>query len=675
MSTTPTPEEAQIRIQQLREEISRHDQLYYLKAEPEISDSSYDKLYRELLDLEKQFPQFASDDSPTAKVGGQAISEFIQASHLSPMQSLDNTYSQGEVQAFYQRLCKGLGNTTIPLVVEPKIDGVAISLVYTNGTLTRAVTRGDGQIGDDVTHNIRTIKSIPQKLTGTPPDLLEVRGEVFMPKSVFARLNKEREETGETLFANPRNTAAGSLKQLDPTITATRALDAIFYSIGVMESHTLQDQVEMFTYLRDLGLPTHSEFWQCDTLEDALSAIEKLHEIRHGFDFETDGAVLKVSSFSQRESLGSTSKAPRWAMAYKYQAEQAQTLLKEITIQVGRTGVLTPVAELEPVTIAGSTITRATLHNAEEIARKDIRVGDTVVIEKAGDVIPAVVEVIKANRTGAEVPFQMPDACPVCHSHVLQEEGQVAVRCANSSCPAQLRRRLRHFAHRGAMDIEGLGEAMVDLLVDNDFVHQIPDIFQLNANDLLPLERVGQKSADNLIQAIEGAKSRPLWRLIFGLGILHVGVTAARALAKHFGSIEKISAASPETLATIPDIGSVMANSIHSFFQQPENREILQRLADLGVQMEDSAPPPASQVPQIFENTTWVITGTLSKPRDIFADTIRQHGGTVTSSVSSKTSYLLAGESAGSKLEKAQKLKIPVLSEQDFQSWLEKGTL
>ena len=664
-----TKRAAQQRIADLRAEVAEHNRRYYEEAAPTISDREYDKLYRELTDLEAQFPQFASPDSPTQKVGGTPVKAFAPVAHRIPMLSLENTYSEEEVAEFYRRLEKLLPNETIPVVIEPKVDGVAVSLLYERGQLRYAATRGDGTVGDDITKNILTIRSVPAKLKGDAPDVLEVRGEVYMLKEGFAKLNAARTEQGLPTFANPRNAAAGSLKQLDPANTARRPLGLICHGTGLVEGVELQKHSEVFPWLKTLGLPATERWWTAESLDQTLAIVRELGGLRHGFVYDTDGAVVKVDSFAQRERLGFTAKSPRWAIAYKYEAERVETRLHDILVQVGRTGVLTPVAALEPVFVSGSTVARATLHNEEEIQRKDIRIGDTVVIEKAGDVIPAVVSVRTDLRTGAEREFKMPPNCPECGSSVQKDEGQVAVRCVNAQCPAQLRRRIGHFASRGAMDIEGFGEAIVTQLVERRLLHDVSDIYQLGSDKLSTVDRIGEKSINNLLGAIAASKTRPLWRLIFGLGILHVGVSASRALASHFRSMERLMASSAEELQRLPDVGEVVGSSIHGFFQEPSNRELIERLGRAGVRLEDDEPPPGASDSK-FAKTTWVITGTLAQPREEIAEIITARGGKVAGSVSKKTSYVLAGEEAGSKLEKAKKLGVRVLTEEEFREML-----
>jgi DNA ligase (NAD+) len=657
------------RVAELREQVEEHNRRYHEEAAPSISDRQYDRLYKELVDLEAQFPKLITVDSPTRRVGGKPLRAFEQITHRAPMLSLDNTYSEEEVEDFYARITKLLPNEKIPVVVEPKVDGVAVSLLYENGKLRQAATRGDGTVGDDITQNIRTIRSVPEQLRGKAPKLLEVRGEAYLDKKGFEKLNAERAEAGLPVFANPRNAAAGSLKQLDPAIVAKRPLGVVFYGTGAAEGLDVDLHSKIFSLFKKLGLPASERWWVADSVDEILQAIRALDGLRHNFPYQTDGAVVKVDSFAQRERLGFTAKSPRWAIAYKYEAERVETRLVDILVQVGRTGTLTPVAVLEPVLVSGSTVARATLHNEEEIARKDIRIGDKVVIEKAGEVIPAVVSVKTGARTGKEKKFKMPANCPVCGSKVVKDEGQVAVRCINSQCPAQLKRRVEHFASRGAMDIEGLGEMMVEQLVSKDLVRDVSDIYKLTAETMSILERMGEKSIGNLLEAIEGSKKRPLWRLIFGLGILHVGVSASRALAEHFRSLEKLIEATVDELQKISDVGEVVAQSIHQFFQEKHNRRIIERLEKLGVRPQIE-PKRATNADSPFAGSTWVITGTLSQSREEIAEMIIQRGGKVSGSVSKKTRYVLAGDAAGSKLDKAKQFGVRVIGEGEFRKML-----
>ena len=660
-------EAAKSKIQELRTAIREHDRHYYLEAAPQISDQDYDRLYRELKDLEEAFPQLITADSPTQRVSGSPLEEFAQITHRTPMLSLDNTYSEVEVVEFFKRMLRLLPDEKIRTVIEPKVDGVAISLFYRHGKLVYAATRGNGTVGDDVTQNVRTIRAVPYSLTGKIPDEVEIRGEVFMPKKSFRKLNEEREQAGEVLFANPRNAAAGSLKQLDSRIVASRGLGVLFYGFGFYSGSELRSHRDSLSRLKEWGLPTHSTTWTADSPEAVIDAIKSLDEIRHDFAYETDGAVVKVDDYRQREALGYTSKAPRWAIAYKYQAERAETQLLSIEIQVGRSGKLTPVANLRPVLLSGTTVSRATLHNGEEIKRKDIRVGDHVLIEKSGEIIPAVLEVLFERRTGNEVPFEMPDKCPSCGTAVTQSPGQIDVRCPNIECPEQVRRRLEHFAHRGAMDIEGLGVAMVAQLVERGLVKRIDHIYALDEAALEGLERMGEKSIRNLLDAIEASKKQPLWRLLFGLGILHVGATAARELADFFGDLDALRNASIEELQRAPNTGEVVARSIRDWFATKDNQALIEALRKHGLNFGGKENAP---IDDRLAGTTWVITGTLSEPREVFAELIRNHGGRLASSVSGKTDFLLAGPEAGSKLEKARSLGVRTINEEEFRRLL-----
>ena len=653
--------EAQKKLADLRDQIRRHDYLYYVEAKPEISDLKYDQLYKELKDLEGHFPDLVTPDSPTQRVGGTPLKEFKSVRHTVPMMSLDNTYNVEELREFDNRVRKLLPGEKVEYVLEPKIDGVSISVRYENGKFTLGATRGDGTTGDDITANLKTIKAIPLSLT--KPVTLEVRGEVYMPIAEFEKLNKEREKAGEPLFQNPRNTAAGSLKQLDPAIVAQRPLKAVFYAIAA--GGEWKTQTDVLKALRHLGLPTHQSWWLCKDIEEVIKRAEELSKLEAQLPFEIDGAVVKVNDLAQWERLGVTAKAPRFAIAYKYSHEQAQTKLNDITIQVGRTGILTPVAELEPVFLAGSTISRATLHNEEEIKRKDIRIGDTVVIEKAGQVIPAVVGVVKERRTGKEKIFKIPTKCPVCSGPVHRDPEFVAWRCENIACPAQLKRTVGHFASRSAMDIEGMGEVLVNQLVDKKLVRDVADIYSLTVEQLADLERMAEKSATNVVTAIAESKDRELWRLINALGILHVGEGAARKLADHFRDLDKLASASAEELLEAEDVGPVMAESIRDFFQNPRNREVLKKLKASGVRPQRGSGVPAAT--GSFAGKTVVVTGTLKKfSRDEAEDALRKAGANVTGSVSKKTDYLIVGEDAGSKLDKAGKLGVKTLTEAEF---------
>jgi DNA ligase (NAD+) len=661
------------RVETLRADIAEHNRRYYQDAAPTVSDREYDALYRELADLESAHPELAQADSPTRRVGGAPLAEFTQIRHQVPMLSLDNTYSEEEVGEFYRRVQKALPNRDIPVIIEPKIDGVAVSLFYEQGALQYAATRGDGVVGDDITQNARTIHTIPAKLRGPAPEKLEVRGEVYLPKAGFARMNEARAAEGLPVFANPRNAAAGSLKQLDPAVVANRPLAFIAHSFGLLAGAEVHSQTAMFALLEACGLKCSEPLWRAQSVEEILAAIRELDALRHTLAYATDGAVVKVDDFAQRTRLGLTSKSPRWAMAYKYQAEQADTRLLDIQVQIGRTGVLTPVAHLEPVTVSGTRVARATLHNAEEIARKDIRIGDMVTIEKAGEIIPAVVTVRTDLRTGGERVFVMPGDCPSCGAPVVQDPDGVAIRCQNLACPAQVRRRLQHFASRGAMDIEGLGEAMVEQLVSQGLVRTVPEIYALTGAQLLTLERMGEKSAANLLAGIAASQAQPVWRLIHGLGILHVGSTGARALAAHFGTLDRLLAAALEEIRRVPDIGEVVGLSVFEFLENPANRASLEQLRAAGLNFGERDPvaPAAGSGGSPWAGTRWVITGTLSQAREEITELILERGGKVSGSLSNKTNFLLAGEEAGSKLEKARTLGVKVMDEPEFRRMLE----
>jgi DNA ligase (NAD+) len=659
------------RILQLRREIEHHNLLYYQQAQPEITDQQYDALLRELQDLEIAHPELLTPDSPTQRVGGAPLEGFSQITHPVRMMSLDNTYSEAELRDFYQRLQKALGREHIRCLVEAKIDGVAVAVRYENGLLKYAATRGDGTTGDDITANMKTIRGLPLRLPADGPQTFEVRGEVYMTRNVFDRINQEREEAGEALYANPRNTTAGTLKQLDSRQVARRPLHVLFYGLGDPGDTQLTTQSDIHQLLEHCKLPHSPLLWHCDTFEQILAAIHSIDTQRKTLPYDTDGAVIKVDSFAEQLELGSTSKAPRWAIAYKFQAEQAETRLLAVDIQVGRTGALTPVARLTPVFLSGSTVSNATLHNYEEIQRKDIRIGDVVTIEKAGEIIPAVISVNLSARTGNETPVPVPSECPVCKTPALKDPVQVAIRCPNPNCPEQVKRRLEHFTQRGAMDIRSLGEKNIAQLVDLDLIRTPADIYDLNELSLARMERQGAKSIDNLLKGIADSKTQPPWRLLFGLGILHVGASSARSLLDHFDSIDKLAAASVEDLLKVSDVGMIVAQSIHNWFNEPSNQQLIQRLRDSGLNFTN---PQTEQTSDTFAGTTWVITGTLSQPREAIAEIIRSHGGKVSGSVSSKTTYLLAGEEAGSKLDKAKKLGVKTLTEAEFNDLLDSSS-
>jgi DNA ligase (NAD+) len=672
-----TQSEAKDRHAQLVEEIRRHDHAYYVLAKPTISDQQYDRLYRQLLDLEKEFPALVTPDSPTQRVSERPLTEFKQVQHLQPMYSLDNTYSQEELREFVNRVQRLLPNEKLEWIVEPKIDGLAINLRYENGLFMCGSTRGDGTTGDDITANLRTIRSIPARLHGKPeshPAVLEARGEVYLTKTGFQKLNAERKAAGEEVFANPRNAAAGSLKQLDPRIVAKRPLDMITYALGQVDGAEAEPQghAEMLEWLKSLGFRTPERIWHCRSADELMAAIDELDKIRRTFAYETDGAVVKLNSYAQRQKAGFTSKAPRWAIAYKYAAEQAETKLKAVTVQVGRTGALTPVAELEPVFLAGSTISRATLHNEDYIREKDIRIGDIVKIEKAGEVIPAVVDVVLEKRTGRETAFRFPTQCPECGSKVSRAPGLVesdegAVwRCVNPDCPAQVRGRIEHWCARGAMDIEGGGEVLVRQLVKSGLVRDIADLYSLKLDEVARLERMGEKSARNFLDGVTASKQRDLWRLLFGLGILHVGAGVAKALSRGFATLDEVFAASIDQLFRCDDIGEVIARSIIQWHGDSRNRALIERLRKAGLNFHSQLYQPKAQAGPLA-GKTFVLTGTLPNlKREEAAAKIETLGGKVSGSVSKKTDYVLAGEEAGSKLEKAQKLGIKIIDEAEF---------
>jgi DNA ligase (NAD+) len=670
-----TLEKAKARHAELAEEIRRHDHAYYVLAQPSVSDRDYDRLYHELLDLEKQFPELATSDSPSQRVGGTPLKEFKPVKHVLPMLSLDNTYSQQELRDFVARVQRILPNETLDWMVEPKVDGVAISLRYDNGSFMVGATRGDGSTGDDITPNLRTIRSIPQRLhvgQDAQPTLLEVRGEVFLTKVGFEKLNVERKAAGEETFANPRNAAAGSLKQLDARLVAKRPLDIVVYALGSVEGATQpQTHDEMLKWLKTLGFRTPEWTRHCKSADELVAAIDDLDKLRKKFPYETDGAVIKLNSYAQREKAGFTSKAPRWAIAYKYAAEQAETKVLGVLITVGRTGAITPTAELEPVFLAGSTISRATLHNEDYIRKKDVRIGDTVTIEKAGEVIPKVVDVVLTKRLGKEVPFQYPKVCPECGSKLMKEvtggsqEG-AAWYCPNSDCPAQVRGHLEHWCARGAMDIEGGGEVLVRQLVQSGLVRDVADLYSLKLGEVANLERMGEKSAQNFLDGVVASKSRDAWRVLYGLGILHVGTGASKSLCKHFPLLDDIFAASAEQLMEAEDIGEVIAKSLTQWYSDAHNKNLVERLRKAGLEFKSELYKPRA-APGPLAGKTFVLTGTMPNlKREEAAAKIEAAGAKVSGSVSKKTDFVVAGEEAGSKLDKANALGIKVIDEAEL---------
>ncbi len=654
------------RIEQLRALIRRHDRRYYVENAPEITDGEYDGLYRELVELEKAHPGLVTPDSPTRRVGNELTGDFPTVRHRVPMLSMDNTYSPDELREFDGRIRRMLGGEDISYVVELKIDGTAVSLTYEGGRLVRGSTRGDGQRGEDITANLRTIRQIP--LVIDEERTVEVRGEVYMPRSEFARLNREAEEKGERVFANPRNAAAGTLKHKAPALVAERRLGLFAYDFGFVEL-PVGSHAEGLRLIESLGLPVNPEWKSCTGIDGVLDYCAGWEEKRGELDYGTDGMVVKVDSFEQRRRLGRTAKAPRWIIAYKFRPEQAETEVLGIRVQVGKTGVLTPVAGLDPVSLSGTTVKSASLHNQDEIERKDIRIGDRVIIEKAGEIIPQVVKVLKEKRAGKEKRFKMPARCPVCSTPVEKREGEVAVRCPNPRCPAKTRAKILYFAHRSCMDIDHLGEAVVDQLIEKGLARDVADLYGLTREDIEALERQGEKSADNLIRAIETSRGRDLSRLTAALNIEHVGTRAAEILAGHFASLDELMSASEEDLTAVEGVGPIVAESIREFFSDRHNRDLVKRLKNSGVNTRSRARPAAAN-PNVA-GKTFVVTGTLKEyKRSEIQSLIRSLGGKATGSVSKKTDYLVAGAEAGSKLAKAKKLGVRTITEEEFDSLL-----
>jgi DNA ligase (NAD+) len=659
-------QDAKKRIEQLRGEIRRHDHLYYVLNQPKISDRQYDALFAELKALEQANPQFITPDSPTQRVAGVPLEGFATVRHVVPMLSIDNTYSAEELKAFDERVRKGLGSSDYDYVVELKIDGLAISLRYERGKLVTAATRGDGEAGDDVTTNVRTIKAVPLMLLGTKkiPDVLEVRGEVYMPTKAFVGLNKIREDAGEPVFANPRNAAAGSLKLLDAKITAQRKLSFFAYATGELSEPLAEDHYRTLQKFKQLGLPVNPNIEKAKDINEVIDICAGWDEKRSKLDYQIDGMVIKINRFEQREALGATGRAPRWCISYKFAAEQAQTVVESIDVQVGKTGILTPVANLTPVLLAGTTVKRASLHNFDELNRLDVRCGDTVMIEKAGEIIPQVVEVIKEQRPAGTLPFKLPKKCPNCGSAVAKDQDGVYIRCLNPDCFGQLKERLRYFAGRDQMDIENLGPALIEQLVEAGLVENFADLYKLKMSDLLELERMADKSASNVIEGIEKSKTRPLWRFIAALGIRHIGGQSAQILADYFGSLDAIMAADQDKLQAIDQIGPKVAESVYEYFRNERNAAVIKGLLAAGVKPQ---PPQKVKAKGKLAGRTIVVTGELENfTRPQVEQAIRQAGGKASSSVSKKTDFVLAGRDAGSKLDKALKLGVKVISEQEF---------
>lgn len=664
-------------IASLRDEIERHNRLYYVEAQPEITDREFDRLLNRLIELEQQHPEFQSPDSPTQKVGGQPIEGFQTVPHAVPMLSIENVFEPEGIDEFDRRICKLLDRETLDYTIEYKIDGVALALVYEHGRLIRAVTRGDGQQGDDITSNARTARGVPLKLAGdNPPELLEVRGEAYIANSDFAVLRAEQEARGETVFANPRNSTAGALKLLDPKLSAQRKVRFVSHGIGAHSNFGVDTHFDYIEKLREFGLPTTPGIRVCHGIQEVREQVEIMMDDLHTLDLEVDGLVIKVNSLTLREELGNTSKSPRWVIAYKWERYEATTRVEDIQIQVGKTGTLTPVAYLAPVEIAGTTVTRSSLHNRDELQRLDIRIGDYAVVEKAGKIIPHVLRIERERRDGSEQEFHFPTQCPECQTEVVQDDGGVYIRCPNPNCPARLRESLRFFASRQAMDIDGLGIKLIEQLVDAGLLTSLADIYRLpqRRDEMLALERMGEKSVDNVLKGIERSKEQPLWRLLTGLNIRHVGTSNARILAERFGSLGQLQEQSAENLAAVNEIGPVIAESVYEFLHSDFGATLVSQLADLGLNLGTAkhVSPEEDGAEQPWAGKTFVLTGTLETfTRQQAEEEIRIRGGKASGSVSKKTSFVVAGAEAGSKLEKAEKLGISILTEADFTQMLE----
>lgn len=655
-------EHAKTRIKELTESLRYHSRKYYDEDAPEISDYEYDMLMRELRSLEREYPDLAQPDSPTVKVGGSASLAFSPVTHTVRMESLLDAFSEGELDAFRDRVEQAVGQTSY--CVEPKIDGLSVSLEYVNGIFVRGSTRGDGDTGEDVTHNLLTIASIPRELKEKIP-FIEVRGEVYMPRKSFDELVERQDEEGEKPFKNPRNAAAGSLRQKNPEITASRKLDIFVFNVQQIRGKAPGSHFESLEYLRSLGFNTVPGYERYSSFDEAKRKVREIGEARDGLPFDIDGAVIKVDDLSQREILGSTAKFPRWAIAYKYPPEEKDTVLRSIEINVGRTGVLTPTAVFDSITLAGTSVSRATLHNQDFIDEKQIAIGDVITVRKAGDIIPEVLSV-KEHRGGSV--FVLPDTCPACGAKTSREEGEAALRCNNADCPAQLKRRLIHFCSRDAMDIDTLGEAVIDALTDNGIVRSVEDVYRIKKEQLLSLERFGAKSADNLLKAVEKSKSNDLYRLIYGLGIRYVGVKTAKLLCCAFPEMDLIAGASEDDLKAIDGFGDITAKSVAEYFALPQTAKLMDSLKELGLNMRSLS----ERSGDLFAGKTFVLTGTLpTYKRSEAGEIIEKNGGKVSGSVSKKTDYVLAGEDAGSKLTKAKELGITIITEEEFKSMLE----
>jgi DNA ligase (NAD+) len=656
-------EEARRLAEQLAEQIRYHNQKYYVEDSPEIDDFEYDELYRRLEQLEAEFPELVTPDSPTQKVGGKALDKFSPVTHTVPMESLHDSFSEEELRDFDRRVRSAVEDPVY--IVEPKFDGLSVSAEYRDGIFVRGSTRGDGTVGEDITENLRTIRSLPKKLK-QPLPFLEVRGEVYMSHRSFFRLSAQQELAGEKPFKNPRNAAAGSLRQKDAKITAARNLDIFVFNVQQVSGADLQGHKQSLDFLKELGFPVPPFYKVCYSIDEVLEEVKRIGELRGSLDYSIDGAVVKVDSFAQRKILGSTAKFPRWAEAFKYPPEEKSTKLLNIEVNVGRTGVLTPIGIFEPVELAGTTVSRATLHNQDFIEEKGLRIGDTVILRKAGEIIPEVVRVV--SHTENSSPFLMPSVCPSCGAPVVREEGEAAIRCTNPECPAQLLRHLIHFCSRDAMDIDGMGPAVIEQLVDKGLISSPADLYFLKREQILQLDRKGEKSADNLINALEKSKQNDLYRLIFALGIPHVGLKAAKLLSARFRTMDGFFSAKEEEIAAVDGIGSIIAHSVRQFFNLPNTAHLIGRFKDAGVNMTCLTIADDNRL----QGKTFVLTGTLPNlTRSQATELIEKHGGRVSSSVSKKTDYVVAGEDAGSKLAKAQKLGITVISEQDLETMLQ----
>ncbi|MDX8046815.1 NAD-dependent DNA ligase LigA [Gracilibacillus sp. S3-1-1] len=667
-----TEQEARQRLQELREELTTYNYQYHVLDNPTVSDAEYDEKMKELKAIEAEFPAMITPDSPSQRVGAEPLEQFEKVTHRVPMLSLSNAFNEGDLRDFDRRVREGLGTDDVTYVCELKIDGLAISLRYEDGLFVQGATRGDGTTGEDITNNLKTIRSIP--LSIKDHSAIEVRGEAYMPQKAFVSLNEAREKKEEEPFANPRNAAAGSLRQLDPRIAAERQLDIFLYAVGEWESGELETHSDRLTYLKELGYKTNPEWRKCHGIDEVLQYVERWVEKRAALSYDIDGIVIKVDNLEAQEELGFTAKSPRWAIAYKFPAEEAVTKLIDIELSIGRTGVITPTAILEPVKVAGTTVQRASLHNEDLIQEKDIRIGDTVVIKKAGDIIPEVVRVVMDMRTEEQEPFAMPERCPSCADELVRLEDEVALRCINPNCPAQLQEGLIHFVSRLAMNIDGLGEKVVEQLFQAEYIHTIADLYRLERDELLKLERMGEKSVDNLLKAIEQSKENSLERLLFGLGIRYVGSKAAKTLAEHFETIDRLQEASFDELVAVDEIGDKMADSIVQYFEDEKVRHLIAELKELGLNLAYTGPKrsEAQADDSVFAGKTVVLTGKLSiYTRQEAKQHIEALGGKVTGSVSKKTDLLIAGEDAGSKLEKAEKLEVEVWDEAKLQTVLE----